>query len=129
MEPQEVNDSIGKPGGAGLVRIWRALGYSLAGLRAAWSHEAAFRQEVWVSLVLVPLGLWLGDGGVERALLVGSLLLVLVVELVNSAIEAAVDRHGAERHALSGRAKDAGSAAVLIAIVMACMTWLLVLVG
>ncbi len=129
MEPQEEYDPTGKPGGTGLVRIWCALGYSLTGLRAAWCHEAAFRQEVLLSLVLVPLGLWLGDSGVERALLVGSLLLVLVVELVNSAIEAAVDRHGPEHHALSGRAKDAGSAAVLIAIFLASVTWLLVLVG
>jgi diacylglycerol kinase (ATP) len=111
------------------VRIWRAFGYSLAGLRAAWRHEAAFRQEALLLVLLAPLGLWLGDDGVERALLVGSLVLVMVVELLNSAIEAAVDRHGSEHHELAGRAKDTGSAAVLVAIVLACLTWLLVLVA
>jgi len=118
-----------KPGSTGLLRIWHAFGYSLAGLRAAWQHEAAFRQEIVGCLVLVPLGLWLGDTGVERALLVGSLGLVLLTELLNSAIEAVVDRHGSEHHELAGRAKDTGSAAVLVAIVIACVTWLLVLVG
>lgn len=116
-----------KPGSTGLLRVWRAFGYSLAGLRAAWSNEAAFRQEVVLLAVLAPLGLWLGDNGVERALLVGTLGLVLVTELVNSAVEAVVDRHGPELHELAGRAKDTGSAAVLIAIVIACVTWLLVL--
>jgi diacylglycerol kinase (ATP) len=118
-----------KPGRTGLVRLWHAAGYSLAGLRAAWCHEAAFRQEVLLCLPLVPLGLWLGASGVERALLLGSLGLVLAAELVNSAIEAAVDRHGPERHPLAGRAKDAGSAAVLVALVVAALTWLLLLLG
>ncbi len=117
-----------KPGATGLLRIWRAFGYSLAGVRAAWTHEAAFRQEVVLLALFAPLGIWLGDDGVERALLVGSLGLVLVTELVNSAVEAVVDRHGPERHELAGRAKDTGSAAVLLAIVVACVTWLLVLV-
>lgn len=118
-----------KPGRTGLARLWHAAGYSLAGLRAAWRHEAAFRQEVLLCLPLVPLGLWLGSSGVERALLLGSLGLVLAAELVNSAIEAAVDRHGPERHPLAGRAKDAGSAAVLVALVVAALTWLLLLLG
>ena len=118
-----------KPGATGLVRIWRAFGYSLAGLRAAWRHEAAFRQEALLLALLAPLGLWLGDDGVERALLVGSLGLVMLVELLNSAVEAVVDRHGPEHHELAGRAKDTGSAAVLVAIVLAGVTWLLVLVG
>lgn len=118
-----------KPGRTGLARLWHAAGYSLAGLRAAWRHEAAFRQEVLLCLPLIPLALWLGASGVERALLLGSLGLVLTAELVNSAIEAAVDRHGPERHPLAGRAKDAGSAAVLVALVVAALTWLLLLLG
>jgi diacylglycerol kinase (ATP) len=123
--PQNPN----KPGATGLVRIWRAFGYSLAGLGAAWRHEAAFRQEVALTVVLAPLGLWLGESGVERALLVGSLGLVLLTELLNSAVEAVVDRHGPEHHELAGRAKDTGSAAVLVSIAIACVTWLLVLAG
>jgi diacylglycerol kinase (ATP) len=116
-----------KPGAADLGRIVRALGFSLQGLRAAWRHEAAFRQEVLVAVLLVPLGLWLGTDGVERALLVGSWLLVMIVELLNSAIEAVVDRIGTESHELSGRAKDVGSAAVLVAIALAVLVWVLVL--
>ncbi|MDX1593166.1 MAG: diacylglycerol kinase [Gammaproteobacteria bacterium] len=119
----------GKPARTGLARIRHALGYSLAGLRAAWRHEAAFRQEIALVVLLAPLGLWLGQNGVERALLLGVLGLVVVCELVNSAVEAAIDRHGPEHHELAGRAKDAGSAAVLVAIVVACLTWLLVLAG
>ena len=116
-----------KPGAADLGRIVRALRFSLKGLRAVWRHEAAFRQEVLVAVLLVPLGLWLGTDGVERALLVGSWLLVMIVELLNSAIEAVVDRIGAQPHELSGRAKDAGSAAVLVAIALAVLVWVLVL--
>ncbi len=106
-----------------------ASGYSVAGLKAAFKHEAAFRQELALLLMLVPLALWLGDNGVERALLIGSLLLVLIVELVNSAIEAVVDRFGGELHALSGRAKDIASAAVFIALINVFVVWLLVMVG
>jgi diacylglycerol kinase (ATP) len=116
-----------KPGTADLGRIVRALGFSLQGLGAVWRHEAAFRQEVLVAVLLVPLGLWLGTNGVERALLVGSWLLVMIVELLNSAIEAVVDRVGTESHELSGRAKDVGSAAVLVAIALAVLVWVLVL--
>lgn len=112
---------------SGLKRILLAATYSWAGLCAAWKNEAAFRQEVLLLGVLVPLGLWLGDDGVERALLIGSLLLVLMVELLNSAIEAVVDRFGTERHELSGRAKDLGSAAVLIALINVAVIWGLVL--
>jgi diacylglycerol kinase (ATP) len=118
-----------KPRNAGIAdlgRVWRAAGYSLKGLRAAW-REPAFAQEAVLFLVLAPLGWWLGANGIERALLIGSLLLVLIVELLNSAIEAAVDRVGAERHALAGAAKDMGSAAVLLSIVLAILTWALVL--
>lgn len=108
-------------------RIWLAFVNTLRGLRAAFRDEAAVRQELALSVVLIPLGLWLGRSGVERALLVGSMLLVLVVELLNSAVEAAVDRIGLEHHPLSGQAKDIGSAAVFIAFVLLAATWLLIL--
>ncbi|MEJ2307977.1 MAG: diacylglycerol kinase [Gammaproteobacteria bacterium] len=116
-----------KPGDTGIKRLFKASGYSARGFAACFRHEAAFRQEIAVSLVLIPLGLWLGQTGVERALLVGSWLLVLIVELLNSAIEAVVDRIGPESHELSGRAKDIGSATVLLAILVAMLTWGLVL--
>lgn len=111
----------------GLRRIVRALGYSLQGMRACYRHEAAFRQEVWTGVLVVPLGIWLGQAGVEKALLAGSWVLVMVVELLNSAVEATVDRFGPERHELAGRAKDAGSAAVLVAIALALLVWLAIL--
>jgi diacylglycerol kinase (ATP) len=111
----------------GLTRIVRAFGYSLKGFRDCYRHEAAFRQEVLAAIALIPLGLWLGDSGVERALLVGSWLLVMVVELLNSAIEATVDRFGPEHHKLSGRAKDIGSASVFASISLAAVVWALVL--
>ena len=111
----------------GLTRILRAFGYSLQGLRAALRHEAAFRQEIMLGVMLLPLGLWLGEGGVERALLAGSWVLVLIVELLNSAIEATVDRFGPEHHDLSGRAKDIGSAAVMLSVGLAIMIWALIL--
>jgi len=110
-----------------LQRIARAAGYSAAGLKAAWRGENAFRQELALLVVLAPLGLWLGRDGVERALLLGSLLLVLVVELLNSAIEAAINRIGAERNELSGLAKDLGSAAVFMALLIVLAVWALVL--
>lgn len=112
---------------AGITRLIRAFGYSLKGFRACYRHEAAFRQEVLVALFVIPLGAWLGDGGVERALLIGSWLFVLVVELLNSAIEATVDRFGPEHHELSGRAKDIGSASVLASISLAIVVWALIL--
>jgi diacylglycerol kinase (ATP) len=111
----------------GLKRVIHAFGYSLQGFRACYRHEAAFRQEAWVGLVVIPLGFWLGDGGVEKALLVGSWLLVMIVELINSAIEATVDRFGPEHHKLSGRAKDIGSASVFLSITLALLVWALVL--
>jgi len=110
-----------------LGRVWRAAGYSAAGLKAAWRGETAFRQELALCVILAPLGLWLGRDGVERALLLGSLLLVLIVELLNSAIEAAVNRIGAERNELSGLAKDLGSAAVFVALLVVVLVWALVL--
>jgi len=110
-----------------LQRVWRAAGYSVSGLKAALANEAAFRQEMALFVLLAPLGLWLGRDGVERSLLVGSLVLVLVVELLNSAVEAAVNRIGNEPHALSGRAKDIASAAVLLSLLLVVLVWVLVL--
>ncbi len=114
-------------GATGMRRIINAAGYSAAGLAAAFRHEAAFRQELLLAVVLVPLGLWMGRTGMERALLVGSMLLVLVVELLNSGIEAVVDRASPDRHELAGRAKDIGSAAVFVSLVNLAAVWLLVL--
>ena len=107
------------------LRLWRATGYSMAGLRAAFRHEQAFRQEVYLLLVVVPLGLWLGENGVEKVLLIGSWLIVMLAELLNSAVEAVVDRIGSEQHELSGRAKDIASAAVMVALALAGLTWLM----
>lgn len=104
-------------------RLVSALRYSLQGLTACFRHEEAFRVEVALSLVLIPLGLWLGEGGVEKALLVAVLLLVLIIELLNSAVEAAIDRIGREHNELAGYAKDFGSAAVLVAIVLVLLVW------
>jgi diacylglycerol kinase (ATP) len=104
-------------------RILKATLWSLQGLRAAWLHESSFRLEVYLFLILGPLGLWLGATGVERALLVGSLLLVLAVELLNSAIEAVIERYGPEFHELAGRAKDMGSAAVFITMLNVLLVW------
>jgi diacylglycerol kinase (ATP) len=103
--------------------MWHATGYSLAGLRAAWG-EAAFRQETVAALVLVPLAFWLGRGWVETVLLAGSVLVVMIVELLNTGIEAAVDRIGLEWNGLSKRAKDMGSAAVLLSLVLCASIWL-----
>jgi diacylglycerol kinase (ATP) len=114
-------------GNKGIIRIIRASVYSWQGLCAAWRHEAAFRQEVVLAVVMIPLGLYLGDNGVEKALLIGSVLLVLLVEIINSAVEAVVDRFGDEQHELSGRAKDMASAAVALAIALMAAVWILVL--
>ena len=113
----------------GITRMLRAFGASLRGLTGAFRDEAAFRQELALAAVLVPLALWLGHSGVERALLIGPIVLTLIVELVNSAIEATVDRIGFERHALAGLAKDIGSAAVLVSFVLLAAVWALVLLG
>jgi diacylglycerol kinase (ATP) len=113
----------------GLARVLRAVGASLRGLAGAFREEAAFRQELAFAALVIPLGLWLGHSGIERALLLGPMLLILIVELVNSAIEATVDRIGLERHALAGLAKDIGSAAVLMSFVLLTAVWLLVLLG
>jgi diacylglycerol kinase (ATP) len=116
-------------GETGLRRIWNALHYSLAGLRAAYRHEDAFRQEVWLAAVLIPLAFLLPANGIGHALMIGSVLLVLIVELLNSAIEAAIDRISLDHNRLSKRAKDIGSAAVLIALINVAATWSLVLLG
>jgi len=116
-------------GKTGLRRLINATRYSLAGLTEAARHEDAFRQELMLAAVLVPLGLWLGDTGVERALLCGSVLIVLVVELLNSAVEATVDRISLEDHLLAKRAKDIGSAAVMLSLLTTGLVWLLVLMG
>jgi diacylglycerol kinase (ATP) len=115
-------------GKTGLQRLINATRHSFEGLAAAARHEDAFRQELMFAAVLVPLGLWLGDDGVERALMAGSVLLVLVVELLNSAVEATVDRVSLEDHHLAKRAKDLGSAAVMMSLATAGAVWLLVLV-
>jgi diacylglycerol kinase (ATP) len=111
----------------GLRRIWNAAFYSIAGIRASWKNEAAFRQELVLCLFMVPAAFWVGGNAVERVLLAGSCLFVLVVELLNSAVEAAIDRIGADRHKLSGRAKDMGSAAVFISLWMAALCWGLII--
>ncbi len=112
-----------KPGKTGLPRIIDAVGYSWKGLQAAFKHEAAFRQELILGLVLIPVAIWLGQTAVEYALMFGSLLLVIIVEILNSAIEAVVDRTGNEYHELSGRAKDMGSAAVMLALLNVFVIW------
>lgn len=116
-------------GKTGLKRVLNAVGYSRAGLVAAFTSEDAFRQETFLALLLVPLALLLGETGVERALMIGGVLLVLVVELLNSALEAATDRISLEHHTLIKRAKDMGSAAVMISLVNAVAIWALVLLG
>ncbi len=118
---------MAKPVETGLRRVLSACRYSLNGLYSCWYNEEAFRQEALAGMVLIPLGLYLGETGVERALLVGSCLLVLIVEIVNSSIEAVVDRIGDEYHDLSGLAKDLGSAAVMLSLTMGLVVWGLVL--
>jgi diacylglycerol kinase (ATP) len=114
---------MGKPGNTGIRRIIRATRFSAQGFGHAWQHEAAFRQEFALTLVLVPFAIWLGRTGFERFILIVCCVLVLIVELLNSAIEAAVDRHGEELHELSGRAKDLGSAAVFLSLLIVVATW------
>ncbi|OJW83400.1 diacylglycerol kinase [Thiobacillus sp. 65-1402] len=116
-------------GKTGLRRVLNAAVYSWAGLAAAFRHEDAFRQEVFLALLLIPLALVLGETGMARALMIGAVLLVLIVELLNSAIEAAVDRISLEHHLLIKRAKDMGSAAVMIALVNVAVVWALVLLN
>jgi diacylglycerol kinase (ATP) len=112
----------------GMVRITKAAGYSLAGLKAAWVSEAAFRQEIIGAAILVPAGIFLGQTGAERALLASSPLAIVAVELLNSGLEAVVDRTGTDFHPLAKQAKDMGSAAVFVCIVMTVMVWSLILI-
>ncbi len=116
-------------GKTGLKRVWNAFFYSLEGFGAAWKHEDAFRQESLLAMILIPLAIFLTELPLERALMIASVLLVLIVELVNSAIEATVDRISLENHALAKRAKDIGSAAVLISLINVLVIWGLVLFG
>lgn len=114
---------MAKPGKTGLTRIMNAFGYSMKGMRAALRYESAFRQEAALFVVLLPAAFWLGQTALHYILLVCSLLLVLIVELLNSAIEAVVDRIGDEHHELAGRAKDMGSAAVFISLTNVTFIW------
>jgi diacylglycerol kinase (ATP) len=111
----------------GLRQIIKAFGYSRQGLAAAWRHEASFRLEAQLLVLLIPLGIWLGASGVERALLIGSAMLVPAMELMNGGLEAIVDKTTPEQHELAGRAKDMGSAAVFICMLICAATWLLIL--
>ncbi|MBW5814167.1 diacylglycerol kinase [Yersinia kristensenii] len=111
----------------GLTRIYKAAGYSVKGLAAAWKNEAAFRQEAVAAILAIILAFWLDVDAITRILLIGSVVLVIIIEIINSAIEAVVDRIGSEFHTLSGRAKDMGSAAVSLAILLALFIWITVL--
>jgi diacylglycerol kinase (ATP) len=110
-------------GKQGLVRLINALGYSRDGLAAAWKNEAAFREEVLLAIVAIPLAVFLGETGVDRALLIGSILLILIVEILNSGLEAIVDKASPEKHELAKQAKDMGSAAVLLSLINAAVVW------
>lgn len=114
---------MAKPDNKGIMRAIRAARFSVQGFAHAWRHESAFRQELALCIVLTPLGLWLGQTAYERLLLIACLLLVLIVELLNSAVETAVDRIGEEHHELSGRAKDLGSAAVAVSLALVVLVW------
>lgn len=114
---------MGKPGNTGLARIIKAWGYSMQGLKAAWRHEAAFRQEIILGAFLAPSAFWLGQNALEISLLMASLVLVLITEILNSAIEAVVDRFGNKHHELAGRAKDMGSASVWLAMMLVLFIW------
>ena len=114
--------------GEHMQRLIQATRCSLTGLRQAFKDEAAFRLEVYLAVVLIPLAIWLGSDGVERALLIGSIGLVLVTELLNTGVESAIDRFGPEKHPMSAKAKDVGSAAVFVSIAVAVLVWLVILV-
>lgn len=116
-------------GKTGIRRLINAFGYSIEGFKAAFVHEDSFRQEVFLAVVLIPLAIYLGNSPIEQALMIASVLLVLIVELLNSAIEAAVDHTSTEHHALAKQAKDIGSSAVFIALVIVAVVWGFVLLG
>lgn len=109
------------------VRLYKASGYSLAGLKSTFKYEQAFRLEIYLSIILIPLAVWLANTPIELVLMIGSWVIVMIVELLNSAVEATVDRIGSEMHELSGRAKDIGSAAVMISVFLSLFTWLAIL--
>ena len=111
----------------GFKRLINACFFSAAGFKATWTHEEAFRQEVILFVISTPIAIWLGQSTIEKLLLIGSIVLVMLVELLNSAVEAVVDRVGFEHHELSGRAKDIGSAAVMMSLAWAGITWALIL--
>jgi diacylglycerol kinase (ATP) len=117
---------VGKPGNTGIRRILRATVYSMQGFGHAFRNEAAFRQEIALTVVLTPSAFWLGRSPLEIAMLIGVCLIILIVELLNTAVEAAIDRHGDEQHELSGAAKDLGSAAVFVSLVLVAVVWLAV---
>jgi diacylglycerol kinase (ATP) len=125
---EELTESPFK-GKTGMVRILHAFFNSLAGLADAWRHESAFRQEILLAVVLIPAACWIRVSAVERALLIGTVLLVMIVELLNTSVEAAIDRISFDQHSLSKRAKDIGSAAVFMALVMLAVVWGLILPG
>lgn len=116
-------------GPQGLTRLIKATQYSWQGFKAAYAHEEAFRQEIFLAIITIPIGFYFGGNGIERALLIGSILLILIVELLNTGIEAITDRVGTDHHELSGRAKDIGSAAVLLSLVNAAIVWVFVLLN
>ena len=120
-------DSHGSHAPRSPFRAWQAFIWSMQGLRATWAVESSFRLEIYLFVVLAPLALWLGGSGVERAILIGSMMLVLVIEVLNSAVEAVVDRWGPELHELAGRAKDMGSAAVFVLMMNVLLCWALIL--
>jgi diacylglycerol kinase (ATP) len=117
---------MGDGSNKGFKRVVNAFFYSMAGFKAAWINEAAFRQEILAGIIIVPVGFFIGATGTQRAILIGSYLIIPIVELLNSAIESIVDRVGMEKNELSGRAKDIGSAAVFLSICTAAIVWLLI---
>ncbi len=131
MSSSQASNGAVRPGAKprGLARLLKAFGNTFKGLAGCWREEAAFRQECLLAVAAIPAGLWFGANGVERALLIGPMLLILIVELLNSAIETAIDRIGTERNPLSGLAKDLGSAAVFVSFVLLAANWALVLLG
>lgn len=122
-----MTDAAAFKGKKGLTRLWNALGYSRDGLSAAWTNEAAFREEVLLAAIAIPLAFYLGNTGIDRALMVGSIILILIVEILNSGLEAVVDKASPEKHELAKRAKDMGSAAVLLSLINAAVIWACVL--
>ena len=129
LKPPDLETLIVSPfkGKTGIVRVIHAFFNSIAGLKDAWTHESAFRQEVVLAAILIPVAIWVPVAPVEHALLIGVVLLVLIVELLNSSVENAIDRISLDRHSLSKRAKDIGSAAVLISLILCCTVWACIL--